>query len=121
MGTPGNAPYPSRGNTIHVWTPQGVAIWEKTYAWDPDGGPVDACMNENNLDAPGVGDVNGDGIADVVFLTSDGKLHVLDGRNGNVIWETLLPAGQDCPVWPAPSGCSPRCSTSTGTARTRFW
>ncbi len=97
-----------RGNVIHVWNPDGTVAWERSYVLGPDGGPVDACMNEGNLVAPGVGDVNGDGVADVIFPTADGVVHVLDGRTGNPVWEAGLPSGIGCRTYVrTPSGWQP--------------
>ncbi len=97
--------YAGRGNTIHVWNPDSSIAWERTYVLGPDGGPGDACMNEANLFAPGVGDVNGDGVADIIFPTADSVLHVLDGRTGNPIWETQLPPNVYCASRPGgPAG-----------------
>ncbi|MHB8420521.1 MAG: CARDB domain-containing protein, partial [Myxococcales bacterium] len=106
-GQPGQHAF--RGNTIHVWNPDGTVAWERSYVLGPDGGPVDACMNESNLVAPGIGDVNGDGVVDIVFPTADGTLHVLDGRTGNPVWEAALPAGTSCLTYEAdPAGWAPQ-------------
>ncbi|MHB8431913.1 MAG: CARDB domain-containing protein, partial [Acidimicrobiales bacterium] len=105
-GQPGDHAF--RGNVIHVWNPDGTVAWERSYVLGPDGGPADACMNEDNLVAPGVGDVNGDGVVDVVFPTADGIVHVLDGRTGAPIWEASLPSSEACRTYESqPAGWQP--------------
>ncbi|NCT68516.1 MAG: hypothetical protein GXC76_12880 [Rhodanobacteraceae bacterium] len=42
-------------------------------------------------------DVNGDGIPDVVVATSGGKVVVLDGRNGAVLWQSVTLNGNTPP------------------------
>ena len=50
---------------------------------------------------PGVqaGDVDGDGVTEVVFLTHDGSLHVLDGPSGTEEWSATPPPPPDADRW----------------------
>ena len=83
-------------NTVHVWNPDGGVVWEQTY-YSAVPSAAEICEYDYNQIAPGIGDVNGDGIADVVFPTPAGAglpgivLHALDGRTGAPIWETTIP------------------------------
>jgi hypothetical protein len=51
--------------------------------------------------APGVqaADMDGDGAREVVFLTADGALHVIDGRTGREEWTVSLPAPGSAQAW----------------------
>jgi hypothetical protein len=50
---------------------------------------------------PGVtaGDTNGDGRAEVLFLTRDGLLHVVDGATGEARWHARPPAPEGAEAW----------------------
>jgi hypothetical protein len=69
--------------------PDGLAVL------DPNGAELDRwVLGAGVLQAPAVGDVNGDGVEDVALVTDAAKIHV-HGQDGGVLagWPALRPAG----------------------------
>lgn len=49
-----------------------------------------AAVNKRFFPSPVTSDANGDGVADVVLVASNGDIHVLDGLSGDEIWSMAL-------------------------------
>ena len=84
---------------VAAFAASGVSLWSKsvdiqiTGKAERDGLP--------GLHAPGVqaADVDGDGATEVLFLTGDGALHVVDGRSGAMRRSVRLPAPDRAERW----------------------
>ncbi len=66
----------------------------------------------------GIIDANGDGVSDVVALTSIGQMVVLDGRDGAILWQSVTLAGDGEPalsVFRSGAG-TPRAAVARGAA-----
>ena len=84
---------------VAAFAASGVPLWSKdvdvqvTGKAERDGLP--------GLHAPGVqaADIDGDGATEVLFLTRDGALHIVDGRTGAVRRSVRLPAPSGAERW----------------------
>lgn len=64
--------------------------------WKPQIELISAALSEEKYDitpSPAIGDINNDGINDIVLPTKDGKVYALDGISGKTLWQPQ-PIGQ---------------------------
>ncbi|MGB3189015.1 MAG: FG-GAP-like repeat-containing protein [Limnoraphis sp.] len=86
-------------NKIAVYDHSGQKLWVKSVNLQLTN------KSENQglpgLHAPGIqaGDINQDGQAEVLFLSSDHKLHILEGKNGKTIREIQLKSPNGSQGW----------------------
>src|SRR5262249_45544386 len=73
---------------ITAYRPDGSTTWEQQFngLGECVGSPPQAL--QGTLATLGIGDVNGDGVADIVYQDAD--LHVLSGRDGSELWRVTI-------------------------------
>ncbi len=49
-------------------------------------------MDPGEPDDPAVGDIDGDGLLEIVIPSDDGNVYALNGEDGSLLWE-FVPAG----------------------------
>jgi hypothetical protein len=89
----------TKANHIAVYDHSGDKLWTKFVNIQVTGHP-----NENGLPGwhgPGVqaADINGDGRAEILYLTKDGALHINDGPSGGEKWTQTLQAPAGAEHW----------------------
>jgi hypothetical protein len=78
------------------------------YVWNADGSDVPGfpkTLGVNCKSNTALGDVNRDGTLDIVMITGDGKIHVLDSSTGNALpgWPVTVPLTGTPDVQPSPA------------------
>ncbi|WP_413160958.1 FG-GAP-like repeat-containing protein [Capilliphycus salinus ALCB114379] len=86
-------------NAIAVYDHSGKQLWKKSVKLQL----TDKAETKGlpGLHAPGIqaGDINGDDKTEVLFLSSDHKLHIVDGKNGETLREIQLNSPDGSEGW----------------------
>jgi hypothetical protein len=92
------------------------------YANGPAGGVDPSIARESITTAPAIGDLDGDGKPEIVIVTYEGTLYVIDHlANALPGWPKRLPLVPSCPLDPAkPKPAAPCMDTKHGFARGAF-